>query len=62
MITVDGPAASGKGTIASRLGAAYALPVLRHRLFRNFAAVSDGISTDMIVEHVLKHVAEPDYR
>jgi hypothetical protein len=41
---------------------AYALPVLRHRLFRNFAAVSDGISTDMIVEHVLKHVAEPDYR
>src|SRR5690606_5494098 len=28
VITVDGPAASGKGTIASRLGAAYALPVL----------------------------------
>lgn len=28
VITVDGPAASGKGTIASRLGAAYGLPVL----------------------------------
>lgn len=28
VITVDGPAASGKGTIANRLGAAYGLPVL----------------------------------
>jgi cytidylate kinase len=28
VITVDGPAASGKGTIASRLGSAYGLPVL----------------------------------
>jgi len=28
VITVDGPAASGKGTIASRLGARYGLPVL----------------------------------
>jgi len=28
IIAVDGPAASGKGTIATRLGAAYGLPVL----------------------------------
>ncbi|MFN3521119.1 MAG: (d)CMP kinase [Phenylobacterium sp.] len=28
VITVDGPAASGKGTVASRLGALYGLPVL----------------------------------
>ena len=28
VIAVDGPAASGKGTIATRLGAAYGLPVL----------------------------------
>jgi cytidylate kinase len=28
VIAVDGPAASGKGTIAARLGAAYGLPVL----------------------------------
>ena len=28
MIAVDGPAASGKGTVASRLGQAYGLPVL----------------------------------
>jgi MoxR-like ATPase len=41
---------------------AHALPVLRHRLFRNFAAVSDGVTTDAIVERVLEHVAEPAYR
>ncbi|MCA6223387.1 MAG: (d)CMP kinase, partial [Phenylobacterium sp.] len=28
MIAVDGPAASGKGTVAARLGRAYGLPVL----------------------------------
>jgi cytidylate kinase len=28
VIAVDGPAASGKGTVAARLGAAYGLPVL----------------------------------
>jgi CMP/dCMP kinase len=28
VIAVDGPAASGKGTLATRLGALYALPVL----------------------------------
>jgi cytidylate kinase len=28
VIAVDGPAASGKGTIAQRLGAAYGVPVL----------------------------------
>ncbi len=53
---------SGRFSVSCDDVRAYALPVLRHRLFRNFAAVSDGISTDMIVEHVLKHVAEPDYR
>ena len=41
---------------------AYALPVMRHRVFRNFAAVSDGITTDAIIARVLEHVAEPDYR
>jgi MoxR-like ATPase len=40
---------------------AYALPVMRHRIFRNFAAVSDGITTDAIVTRVLEHVAEPAY-
>jgi MoxR-like ATPase len=40
---------------------AYAQPVLRHRLFRNFAAVSDGIQTDEIVTRLLEHVKEPAY-
>jgi MoxR-like ATPase len=40
---------------------AYALPVLRHRLFRNFAAVSDGVQTDEIVGRLLEHVPEPAY-
>jgi MoxR-like ATPase len=40
---------------------AYAQPVLRHRLFRNFAAVSDGVQTDEIVTRLLDHVPEPAY-
>jgi len=39
----------------------HALPVLRHRLFRNFAAVSDGVQTDEIVARLLDHVKEPAY-
>jgi MoxR-like ATPase len=31
-------------------------PVLRHRLVLNFAAESEGLTTDMIVERVLEHV------
>jgi cytidylate kinase len=41
VITVDGPAASGKGTIASRLGAAYGLPVLDTGLL--YRAVGVGL-------------------
>ena len=40
---------------------AYALPVLRHRIFRNFAAVSDGVQTDEIVARLLEQVKEPAY-
>jgi len=39
----------------------YALPVLRHRIFRNFSAVSEGISTDDIVSRILEYVKEPEY-
>jgi len=31
-------------------------PVLRHRLVLNFAAESEGLTTDMIIERVLEHV------
>ncbi len=52
---------SGRFSVACDDVRAYALPVMRHRLFRNFAAVSDGITTDAIVSRVLDHVGEPDY-
>ncbi len=40
----------------------YALPVLRHRIFRNFSAASDGITADDIINrHYLEHVKEPSY-
>jgi MoxR-like ATPase len=36
-----------------------ALPVLRHRMFTNFAADSEGIDVDEIIAKVLKEVHEP---
>jgi len=39
----------------------YALPVLRHRIFRNFTAASEGVTTDDIASRVLEHVKEPRY-
>lgn len=34
--------------------AALALPVLRHRILTNFAAVSDGITTDKVIERLVQ--------
>ena len=39
----------------------YALPVLRHRIFRNFSAASDGITADAIVTRILELIKEPSY-
>lgn len=39
----------------------HALPVLRHRIFRNFSAASDGITADTIVGRILEQVKEPSY-
>jgi len=36
-----------------------ALPVLRHRMFTNFAADSEGVDVDNIIAKVLKDVQEP---
>ena len=36
-----------------------ALPVLRHRMFTNFAADSEGVDVDEIIAKVLKEVQEP---
>ena len=37
-----------------------ALPVLRHRMFTNFAADSEGVDVDDIIQQVLKEIREPD--
>ena len=39
-----------------------ALPVLRHRMFTNFAADSEGIGTDDSIAKVLSEVSEPSER
>ncbi|MBP5638277.1 MAG: AAA family ATPase [Victivallales bacterium] len=38
---------------------ALAIPVLRHRLFTNFTADSEGITTDAIVSKLVENVPEP---
>ena len=39
---------------------AVAAPVLRHRLFTNFNADAEGVSSDTLVERLIGAVAEPD--
>ncbi len=39
----------------------YALPVLRHRLFCNFAAASEGVGADTIIRRLADAVPEPAY-
>ena len=39
----------------------YALPVLRHRIFTNFAAASEGVTTDDIIQRILAEIKEPSY-
>jgi MoxR-like ATPase len=39
----------------------HALPVLRHRIFPNFTAAGDNVTTDQIVEKILVTVKEPQY-
>ena len=38
---------------------AFALPVLRHRVFVSFAAAAEGVDADAVVAHLLKTVEEP---
>jgi CMP/dCMP kinase len=48
VIAVDGPAASGKGTIATRLGAAFGLPVLdTGLLYRAVGVLTDRAGEDL---------------
>jgi MoxR-like ATPase len=41
---------------------AVALPVLRHRIFVNFAAEAENVSTPELVQRILKEVPEPPAR
>jgi MoxR-like ATPase len=38
---------------------ALALPVMRHRMFTNFTADSEGITTDALIRQVLENIPEP---
>jgi len=38
---------------------AVAAPVLRHRVIVNYAAVSEGISSESVTEHLLKEIPPP---
>ena len=52
---------SGRFNVSCADVRTHAPSVLRHRLFRNFAAASDGVAADEIVRRLLEHVREPDY-
>ena len=52
---------SGRYTVSCEDIRKYALPALRHRIFRNFSAASDGITTDHIIHRILEQVKEPNY-
>ena len=39
----------------------YAYSVLRHRIFCNFTAASEGVSPDMVIKQVIETVKEPEY-
>jgi MoxR-like ATPase len=39
----------------------YAYSVLRHRIFCNFTAASEGVSADMVINKILVTVKEPEY-
>ena len=36
------------------------LPVMRHRIICNFAAESEGISTDVVMREIMKDIPAPD--
>ena len=40
---------------------AVAVPVLSHRIIRNYAAVADGITSSQLVHQIVQSVPEPNY-
>jgi MoxR-like ATPase len=54
--------AHGRAHVAFEDVRALALPVLRHRILRNFHAEAERVSTDHIVEQLLEQVPRPEAR
>jgi MoxR-like ATPase len=52
---------AGSGNVSCADVRAFALPVLRHRIFTSFAAAAEGIDSDAVVKHLLGTVPEPKY-
>ena len=54
--------AAGRMLVTADDVRASARPILRHRMFTNFTADSEGMHSDKIVEKLLAAVPEPDER
>jgi MoxR-like ATPase len=52
---------SGRQNVSCADVKQFALPVLRHRIFCNFVAASEGVTADTIVEKILSKTKEPQY-
>ena len=52
---------SGKPAPTANDVRAVALPVLGHRVLRNYAAIADGITSDQLVQQLVQQVKEPNY-
>jgi MoxR-like ATPase len=49
----------GRPNVACEDVKALALPVLRHRLLTNFHADAEGITTDDVINRLIKETPEP---
>ncbi len=52
---------TGKSAPTANDVRAVAAPVLNHRILRNYAAVADGITPEVIIHEILQSVREPNY-
>ena len=50
---------NGRSYITTSDVQAVAKPVMRHRIIANYAAVAEGITTDMVVDEIIENVSVP---
>ena len=53
---------TGKPAATTNDVRAIAAPVLTHRILRNYAAIADNITPEVLVNELLQHVREPNYQ